>query len=140
MHQRKEIRAQIVAALRGETAAGDRVFDLRHDDLAERELPAITVMGGPEQVEALCPTPRVESRTFEVSVKAYVDSIESSEACEAALDAITSEIEGILVGELLGGLLEDLTLTGSTPERSGSGKFFAAMILTFEAKYLLEEA
>lgn len=139
MHRRKEIREMLVTAIKGETLAGDRVFDSRTVNAGEGELPAISVFGGSESVDRLCSSPVVERRTYEIEIKVLVASMESEAEVEQQLDAIASKLEEILGKETLGGLVENLTLTGTAPERRTSGQFFGSNVLTYEANYQLEE-
>lgn len=96
LHPRAEIRAAIVAALAGKTAAGSRVFSTRVIPLRKVEIPALAVFVRLEEVDvegSQNAAPLELDRMADVLVEGYV---EAGENVDDALDALSLEVEAAM--------------------------------------------
>lgn len=91
-HERKAIRAAVVAQLSGHTAAGTRVFPSRQPPVREVELPAICVYTDSEEVdeESANSAPRWLKRKAIVAIEVWAAA---GDAVDDVLDALALEVE-----------------------------------------------
>jgi hypothetical protein len=94
VHERKQIRDAVVAALSGHTSAAARVYPSRIRSLANEELPAICVYTDAEQTDepSANTAPRELKRSMQVAIEAWV-SVVANGPVDDAFDAIALEIE-----------------------------------------------
>lgn len=95
MHERQEIRAAVIAALTGETAAGTRVEASRFEPAETDQLPAICVYTVDESVDpdGIMTSPGREiTRKLKVAVDGYA-AVPANGAIDDTLDALALEIE-----------------------------------------------
>lgn len=98
MRTRKKIRQKIVELLKGQTAAGDRVYVnylALWDKEKERHLPAIVVHALTEDVEEFERAPRSFRRNTQWSIEVHARDTELKSA-QDTIDDIVEEIEAIL--------------------------------------------
>lgn len=93
-HIRAQIRSAVVTALRGATAAGNRVFATRRTPLQAEHLPAVLVYALSEDsaVETMS-GPRFMSRDLELVIEAVA---QDNVALDATLDGLAADIEEAL--------------------------------------------
>ncbi len=94
MHPRQLVRAAVVTALRGRTAAGTRVEPTRVDPHRRNDLPAIAVYTPTEQVDPASATtaPRELTRAVKVEIAGFVVAT-AGLRIDDAMDSLAEEIE-----------------------------------------------
>lgn len=100
MHERKDIRDAIVAALVAAGASfGSRVFPSRNPPLRTAELPAVCVYTDDEAVDraSWSTAPRELTRTVNVAVEAWA---RATDDIEDVLDALALEVETAMDADL----------------------------------------
>lgn len=140
---RKAIRAAMVAALKGKTSAGNRVFGNRTDPVMDRatdldngheEFPLLLVFSRDEKSEVFDESPRRYRRTLELLIEGTTNV---GDASDDALDDLADEIEtAALVDDTLGDLVNDVRLTNTSMMLADSGrKVIGGVTLTLEVEY-----
>lgn len=136
LHPRTAIRDNIVATLKGATAAGDKVFSARSLPVRENALPCISVYTPDEDmVELSAGIPRVYTRAVEVQIAMAIKAAEGD--TEAELDSMAADVEDIMDADPgRGGHARDSIYTGTRSPRDEAGRPIPnQMIVTYQVQY-----
>ena len=108
-HARTQIRNAVTALLKGNTTAGDNVFEARVYPLNDPKLPALLIYTKQETVgEQSMSRPRTQQRELFVTVEAYVKARGN---VDEDTDTLAMEIEQLIAADpSLGGLVKDIAL------------------------------
>lgn len=140
---RKAIRAAVAAAATDKTRAASRVFSNRTDPVMDKatdldngheEFPLLLIYSSDETSEVFDESPRRYRRRLELKVEGTTNV---GDASDDELDDFAEEIENaVLVDDTLGGLANDVKLTGTKMVLADSGrKVIGGVTLTFEVEY-----
>jgi hypothetical protein len=142
---RQTIREHARLALLGRTRAADRISTNRKTPLIqcamergeEEQLPALLIYVGPERSEIFDESPRRYRRRAELTVEALAEVVDN---LDDEIDEFCQEVEtALLRDDTLGGILNDLRLTGTNTAKVDTGaKLLGAAIITLEAEYFTE--
>ena len=138
-HARTQISQAVAALLKGQTSAGNNVFEARVYPLNDPKLPALLVYTKQETVgEQSISRPRTQQRELMVTVEAYV---KARGIVDEATDDLALEIEQRIAADpTLGGLVKDIALDTTETQFSDDGeKPVAVAILTFSVLYTVKE-
>jgi hypothetical protein len=138
-HVRSNIRETFLAALKGKTAAGDKIYDSRLYNVSENELPAIIIFAGNEQiVTSTISYPRTQDRTLKVTVECYV---QSTLLVSTIIDNMAADIEQLVLTNLpLKRLCKDCRLESTDISLNSSGdQPVAVASLVFTVSYRTKE-
>ncbi len=139
MHARTQIRQAIIAALIGNTSAGNNVFEARVYPLNDPKLPALLIYTKQETIgEQSISHPRTQQRELELTIEAYV-KVRGN--VDEVTDNLAMEIEQVISADpTLGGLVKDTALDTTETQFSDDGeKPVAVAILTFSVLYTVKE-
>jgi hypothetical protein len=134
-NNRAAIRAALVSALSGNTSAGTNVYANRETKLWQSELPAILIYTLHEPATPRDLSVRQYIRKLQLAVKVKV---ESSTTVDDDLDALTAEVEAVIMANssLSGTVLSTIqTLTEVIVDSTGEEDLATATI-TFECTYI----
>lgn len=147
MNTRKLIRKAAMGMLVGKTVAGTNVASSRPNPLSQRpsahggkeELPAIIIYTRSTKSEVFDESPRRYRHEAELVVECACE-IKADEELDDQLDDFEQEVvDALLADDSLGGLTDDLLLTGSTNTIADAGeKLLGAVIITFQAVYFTD--
>lgn len=120
-HLRQLIRSNIVAAVTGLAATGNRVYQTRIYPLEQSKLPGLCVYTRAETTEyATISPPRRQERTLEVVVEAYASAVSN---LDNTLDTIAVQVEEALAADLTrGGYAKDTKVIAFEADFDGSGE------------------
>lgn len=138
-HVRTQIRNAVTALLKGNTTAGDNVYEARVYPLNDPKLPALLVYSKQETVgEQSMSRPRTQQRELMITVEAYVKARGN---VDEDTDTLAMEIEQLIAADpSLGGLVKDTALDTTETQFSDDGeKPVAVAILTFSVLYTVKE-
>jgi len=138
-HARTQIRNAVTALLKGNTTAGDNVFEARVYPLNDPKLPALLIYTKQETVgEQSMSRPRTQQRELMVTIEAYVKARGN---VDEDTDTLAMEIEQLVATDpTLGGLVKDTALDTTETQFSDDGeKPVAVAILTFSVLYTVKE-
>ena len=138
-HARTQIRNAVTALLKGNTTAGNNVFEARVYPINEPKLPALLIYTKQETVgEQSMSRPRTQQRELMVSVEAYV-KVRGN--VDEATDTLALEVEQLIAADpSLGGLVKDTSLDTTETQFSDDGeKPIAVAVLTFSVLYTVKE-
>lgn len=131
-HVRKQIRVAAAAAVTGLPTTGSRVFPNRIYNLEAVNLPALAVYTLEEGSERVAMGGRLQ-RTLQLRIDAYA---KANEDLDDLIDQIAAEIEPVLAGNTLGGLIKRITLTNTRIGLFGEGQTLMGRgEFTFEVLY-----
>lgn len=107
-HVRRQIREAAAAALTGLTTTGARVFQSRIHPLRDQDLPCLLISTDDEQIEAENAVAGGElTRDLTLTVRGVAKATAN---LDDTLDGIAEEVEPVLNGASLGGLVKRCTL------------------------------
>lgn len=107
-HVRRQIREAVAAALMGLPSTGSRVFQSRLNSLKDADLPCLLINTDDERIDAENAVMGGElTRELKLTVRG-VAKITGN--LDDTLDAIAEEVEPLLIGSGLGGLVKRCTL------------------------------
>ena len=149
--RRKEIRQAVVAALKGNTAAGDEVYSNLSSAIWREQLPQIVVYQRSEDIETLNVSPKEYKKTLELAVEIIGEGSETPDTqsvlVEDLVDDIADEVEELLsiddtladfedpLGKIVA-LVDELILIDTEFEFRGDGaKPVASVKLIYNALY-----
>lgn len=143
MHERQAIRDAVVAALRNETAAGDRVYKSRQEPIRSTELPAINVFSVDDTTdeESSSSAPRDLFRTNTLQVVGWVSAASPTSGPETfvddRMDGLALEIETALDADVtFDDTASDSYVTATEFAESAAGERpMGAVVLTLSVKY-----
>lgn len=138
-HARTQIRNAVTALLKGNTTAGNNVFESRVYAIDEPKLPALLIYTKMETVgEQSMSRPRTQHRELMVVVEIYVKARGN---VDEDTDMLALEIEQLIAADpSLGGLVKDTALDTSETQFSDDGERpIAVAILTFSVLYTVKE-
>ncbi|MCH2547462.1 MAG: phage minor tail U family protein [Alphaproteobacteria bacterium] len=138
-HARTQIRNAVTALLKGNTAAGNNVYEARVYPINDPKLPALLIYTKQEVVgEQSMSRPRTQQRELMLSVEAYVKARGN---VDEVTDDLALEIEQLIAADpTLGGLVKDIALEITETQFSDDGeKPVAVAILTFSTLYAVKE-
>lgn len=138
-HARTQIRKCITTLLKGNTIAGNNVYEARVYPLNDPKLPALLIYTKQETVgEQSMSRPRTQQRELFVTVEAYVKARGN---VDEDTDNLAMEIEQLIAADpTLGGLVKDTALDTTETQFSDDGeKPVAVAILTFSVLYTVKE-
>ncbi len=138
-HARTQIRNAVTTLLKGNTTAGNNVYEARVYPLNDPKLPALLIYTKQETVgEQSMSRPRTQQRELFVTVEAYVKARGN---VDEDTDNLAMEIEQLIAADpTLGGLVKDTALDTTETQFSDDGeKPVAVAILTFSVLYTVKE-
>lgn len=138
-HARTQIRNAVTTLLKGNTTAGNNVYEARVYPLNDPKLPALLIYTKQETVgEQSMSRPRTQQRELFVTVEAYVKARGN---VDEDTDNLAMEIEQMIAADpTLGGLVKDTALDTTETQFSDDGeKPVAVAILTFSVLYTVKE-
>ena len=138
-HARTQIRNAVTALLKGNTTAGDNVFEARVYPLNDPKLPALLIYTKQETVgEQSMSRPRTQQRELFVTVEAYVKARSN---VDEDTDTLALEIEQLIAADpSLSGLVKDTALDTTETQFSDDGERpIAVAMLTFSVLYTVKE-
>lgn len=147
MKARQLIREAAKTMLVGKTIAGQNVASSRPNPLSQApsahggtdELPAVIIYTRTTKSEVFDESPRRYRHEAELVVECALE-IQPGEELDDQLDGIEQQVvDALLADDSLGGIAEDLMLTGSTNTIADAGeKLLGAVIITFQAVYFTD--
>lgn len=147
MKTRRLIREAAKAMLVSKTIAGLNVASSRPNPLSQRpsahggleELPAVIIYTRSTKSEVFDESPRRYRHEAELAVECAME-IDPDQELDDQLDDFEQQVvDALLIDDTLGGIAEDLKLTGSTNTIDGTGeKLLGAVIITFQAVYFTD--
>lgn len=138
-HARTQIRKAVVNALKGNTAAGTRVYESRVYALDDPKLPALLVFTPQESMgQPSMQRPRTQMRQLQLMVEGY---LKARGDIDSDADALALEVEQLIAADpTLGGLVKDAMLDTTATRLSGEGEKPVAIVsLTFVILYSVKE-
>lgn len=138
-HARTQIRNAVTTLLKGNTTAGNNVYEARVYPINDPKLPALLVYTKQETVgEQSMSRPRTQQRELIVSVEAYVKARGN---VDEETDTLAMEIEQLIAADpTIGGLVKDTALDTTETQFSDDGeKPVAVAILNFSVLYVVKE-
>lgn len=138
-HARTQIRKAVVNALKGNTAAENRVYESRVYALDDPKLPALLVFTPQESMgQPSVQRPRTQMRQLQLMVEGY---LKARGDIDSDADALALEVEQLIGADpTLGGLVKDAMLDTTATRLSGEGEKPVAIVsLTFVILYSVKE-
>lgn len=138
-HARTQIRNAVTALLKGNTTAGDNVFEARVYPINDPKLPALLVYSKQETVgEQSMSRPRTQQRELMITVEAYV---KARGTVDEDTDTLALEVEQLIAADpTLGGLVKDTALDTTETQFSDDGERpVAVAVMTFSVLYTVKE-
>lgn len=138
-HARTQIRQAVATLLKGNTSAGNNVFEARVYALDDPKLPALLVYTKQETVgEQTIGYPRTQQRELQLTVEAYV---KARGKVDEDTDTLALEIEQLIAADpSLGGLVRDVMLDTTETAVSDEGeKPIAVAVLNYAILYTVKE-
>ena len=138
-HARTQIRNAVTALLKGNTTAGNNVFEARVYPINDPKLPALLIYTKQETVgDQSMSRPRTQQRELFVTIEAYVKARGN---VDEDTDNLALEIEQLIAADpTLGGLVKDISLDTTDTQFSDDGERpVAVAILTFSVLYTVKE-
>lgn len=138
-HARTQIRNAVTTLLKGNTTAGNNVYEARVYPINDPKLPALLIYTKQETVgEQSMSRPRTQQRELFVTVEAYVKARGN---VDEDTDNLAMEIEQLIAADpSLGGLVKDTALDTTETQFSDDGERpIAVAILTFSVLYTVKE-
>lgn len=138
-HARTQIRSAVTTLLKGNTAAGNNVYEARVYPINDPKLPALLIYTKQEVVgEQSMSRPRTQQRELMLSVEAYVKARGN---VDEVTDDLALEIEQLIAADpTLGGLVKDIALETTETQFSDDGERpVAVATLTFSTLYAVKE-
>ncbi len=138
-HARTQIRKAVVNALKGNTAAENRVYESRVYALDDPKLPALLVFTPQESMgQPSIQRPRTQMRQLQLMVEGY---LKARGDIDSDADALALEVEQLIGADpTLGGLVKDAMLDTTATRLSGEGEKPVAIVsLTFVILYSVKE-
>ena len=138
-HSRTTIRQAFVAILKGNTTAGNNVFDSRLYNMSEQSLPAIIIFSNSEEViTATLSPPRCQNRTVKITVECYA---KASSQVNVIIDELAAEIEQLIItNPILPKICKDCRLESTDINLNSDGdQPVAVASLVFSVSYRTKE-
>ena len=138
-HARTQIRKAVVDALKGNTAAGARVYESRVYALDDPKLPALLVFTPQESMgQPSIQRPRTQMRQLQLMIEGY---LKARGDIDTEADSLALEVDQLIAADpTLGGLVKDTMLDITTTQLSGDGEKPVAIVsLTFVILYSVKE-
>jgi len=143
-HARTQIRQAVIALLKGNTSAGNNVFEARVYPIDDPKLPALLVYTKLETLgEQSMSRPRTQQRELRLSIEVYVkaQSKISGRKVDEDTDALALEIEQLIAADVtLGGLVKDIVLDTTETQFSDDGERpVAVAVMNYAILYTVKE-
>ena len=138
-HSRTSIRQAFVAILKGNSAAGNNVFDSRLYNMNEQSLPAIIIFSNSEEViTSTISPPRCQNRTVKIIVECYA---KTTNQVNIIVDNLAAEVEYlVLTAPELRKLCKDCRLESTDISLNSDGdQPVAVASLVFSVSYRTKE-
>lgn len=138
-HARTQIRQAVIALLKGNTNAGNNVFEARVYPIDDPKLPALLVYTKLETLgEQSMSRPRTQQRELRLSIEVYV---KARGKVDEDTDALALEIEQLIAADVtLGGLVKDMVLDTTETQFSDDGERpVAVAVMNYAILYTVKE-
>ena len=138
-HARTQIRQAVIALLKGNTGAGNNVFEARVYPIDDPKLPALLVYTKLETLgEQSMSRPRTQQRELRLSIEVYV---KARGKVDEDTDALALEIEQLIAADVtLGGLVKDMVLDTTETQFSDDGERpVAVAVMNYATLYTVKE-
>lgn len=138
-HARTQIRQAVIALLKGNTSAGNNVFEARVYPIDDPKLPALLVYTKLETLgEQSMSRPRTQQRELRLSIEVYV---KARGKVDEDTDALALEIEQLIAADVtLGGLVKDMVLDTTETQFSDDGdRPVAVAVMNYAILYTVKE-
>lgn len=138
-HARTQIRQAVIALLKGNTSAGNNVFEARVYPIDDPKLPALLVYTKLETLgEQSMSRPRTQHRELRLSIEVYV---KARGKVDEDTDALALEIEQLIAADVtLGGLVKDMVLDTTETQFSDDGERpVAVAVMNYAILYTVKE-
>ncbi|WP_439271859.1 phage tail terminator protein [Pseudochrobactrum sp. HB0163] len=138
-HARTQIRQAVIALLKGNTSAGNNVFEARVYPIDDPKLPALLVYTKLETLgEQSMSRPRTQQRELRLSIEVYV---KARGKVDEDTDALALEIEQLIAADVtLGGLVKDMVLDTTETQFSDDGERpVAVAVMNYAILYTVKE-
>ena len=138
-HARTQIRQAVIALLKGNTGAGNNVFEARIYPIDDPKLPALLVYTKLETLgEQSMSRPRTQQRELRLSIEVYV---KARGKVDEDTDALALEIEQLIAADVtLGGLVKDMVLDTTETQFSDDGERpVAVAVMNYAILYTVKE-
>lgn len=138
-HARTQIRQAVIALLKGNTSAGNNVFEARVYPIDDPKLPALLVYTKLETLgEQSMSRPRSQQRELRLSIEVYV---KARGKVDEDSDALALEIEQLIAADVtLGGLVKDMVLDTTETQFSDDGERpVAVAVMNYAILYTVKE-
>lgn len=138
-HARTQIRQAVIALLKGNTGAGNNVFEARVYPIDDPKLPALLVYTKLETLgEQSMSRPRTQQRELRLSIEVYV---KARGKVDEDTDALALEIEQLIAADItLGGLVKDMVLDTTETQFSDDGERpVAVAVMNYAILYTVKE-
>ncbi len=138
-HARTQIRQAVIALLKGNTSAGNNVFEARVYPIDDPKLPALLVYTKLETLgEQSMSRPRTQQRELRLSIEVYV---KARGKVDEDTDALALEIEQLIAADVtLGGLVKDMVLDTTETQFSDDGERpVAVAVMNYAILYIVKE-
>src|SRR5690606_13562113 len=136
---RTQIRQAVIALLKGNTSAGNNVFEARVYPINDPKLPALLVYTKLETLgEQSMSRPRTQQRELRLSIEVYV---KARGKVDEDTDALALEIEHLIAADVtLGGLVKDMVLDTTETQFSDDGERpVAVAFINYAILYTVKE-
>ncbi|MBN66953.1 MAG: hypothetical protein CMM94_05235 [Rickettsiales bacterium] len=138
-HARTQIRQAVIALLKGNTSAGNNVFEARVYPIDDPKLPALLVYTKLETLgEQSMSRPRTQQRELRLSIEVYV---KARGKVDEDTDALALEIEQLIAADVtMGGLVKDMVLDTTETQFSDDGERpVAVAVMNYAILYTVKE-
>ncbi len=138
-HARTQIRQAVIALLKGNTSAGNNVFEARVYPIDDLKLPALLVYTKLETLgEQSMSRPRTQQRELRLSIEVYV---KAQGKVDEDTDALALEIEQLIAANVtLDGLAKDMVLDTTETQFSDDGERpVAVAVMNYAILYTVKE-
>jgi hypothetical protein len=138
-HARTIIRQAVIALLKGNTGAGNNVFEARVYPIDDPKLPALLVYTKLETLgEQSMSRPRTQQRELRLSIEVYV---KARGKVDEDTDALALEIEQLIAADVtLGGMVKDMVLDTTETQFSDDGERpVAVAVMNYAILYTVKE-
>lgn len=138
-HARTQIRNAVTTLLKGNTSAGNNVFEARVYPIDDPKLPALLVYTKLETLgEQSMSRPRTQQRELRLSIEIYV---KARGKLDEDTDALALEIEQLIAADVtLGGLVKDMVLDTTETQFSDDGERpVAVAVMNYAVLYTVKE-
>jgi hypothetical protein len=138
-HARTQIRQAVIALLKGNTSAGNNVFEARVYPIDDPKLPALLVYTKLETLgEQSMSRPRTQQRELRLSIEVYV---KARSKVDEDTDALALEIEQLIAVDVtLGGLVKDMVLDTTETQFPDDGERpVAVAVMNYAILYTVKE-